>query len=138
MKLLLLRTNQTGKAVVGSLFCDGKKICDTLELAGIVPLGWYKLQLTYSPKFRRVLPLLAFVPGHTAIRIHAGNTLADTKGCILVGSLGADTSRLFRSREAEKQLMNILTDIPSHEECYLEIATPCYRAAELECMRLAA
>ncbi|HCS87062.1 MAG TPA: hypothetical protein DIW30_01070 [Bacteroidales bacterium] len=135
MKLLLLRTNQTEKAIVGSLFCEGRKICDTLELAGIIPLGWYKLQLTYSPKFRRILPLLTFVPGHTAIRIHAGNTLADTKGCILVGTLNEHKQCLHNARTAEQKLVDMLIVLPPYEECYLEIATPRYRAAELECMR---
>ena len=138
MKLLLLRTNQIDNAVVGSLFCDGHKICDTLEPAGIVPLGWYRLQLTRSPRFRRVLPLLSCVPAHTGIRIHAGNTLADTKGCILVGTVESSEPRLLCSRRAETILVDMLKTVPAHEEIYLEIATPRYRAAELECMRLAA
>ncbi len=138
MKLLLLRTTQADNAIMGTLSLNGKHICDTLELADIVPMGWYQLQLTYSPKFQRILPILRYVPGHTGIRIHAGNTLNDTSGCILVGTLDKKLPRLIRSRQAEQKIVELLKAMPYYEECYLEIATPRYRAAELECMRSAA
>ncbi len=138
MKLLLLRTTQADNIITGTLSIDEKYICDTLELADIVPMGWYQLQLTYSPKFQRMLPILRYVPGHTGIRIHAGNTVNDTSGCILVGTLDHKCPRLLRSRQAEQKIVELLKALPHYEECYLEIATPRYRAAELECMCSAA
>lgn len=35
-----------------------------------IPTGTYKVQLTYSPRFKRVLPLLIGVKGFEGIRIH--------------------------------------------------------------------
>ena len=50
-----------------------------------IPTGRYQITATYSPHFNRTLPLLNNVPGYSGVRIHPGNTAADTDGCILVG-----------------------------------------------------
>lgn len=73
--------------------------CDTLEptwrdykhgaqkIMGIsaIPEGRYAVVITWSPRMKQWLPLLLGVPMFSGIRIHAGNTAADTAGCILVG-----------------------------------------------------
>ena len=70
-----------------------------------IPEGSYRVLITKSPAMGgRWLPLVMSVPGFTGIRIHAGNTRADTKGCILVGqSLAMGT--LTQSRQTLERLM---------------------------------
>lgn len=82
---------------LGKLRIDGEEFCHTLEpkwrkpeakkVRGrtAIPAGRYPVVITLSPKFKQWLPLLLHVPNFEGIRIHAGNTVKDTKGCILVG-----------------------------------------------------
>jgi hypothetical protein len=55
-----------------------------------IPIGTYRIAVTYSTRFKRDLPILLDVPGFRGIRIHAGNTEADTEGCLLVGAARTD------------------------------------------------
>lgn len=111
MKLRLERTTFTDKSTIGALYVNGVFHCWTLEdkdrkledggekVYGktAIPRGSYEIVITYSNRFRRELPLLKGVKGFDGIRIHTGNTDADTEGCILVGAgIGAD--RIFNSR----------------------------------------
>ena len=54
-----------------------------------IPEGRYAVVISYSPKFKAWLPVLLGGPDFKrlwqGIRIHAGNTVADTQGCILPG-----------------------------------------------------
>ena len=54
-----------------------------------IPEGRYAVVVTWSPKFKMYLPLLVgdrvFNGLFQGIRIHMGNTVKDTRGCILVG-----------------------------------------------------
>ncbi len=69
----------------GHLYRDGKQIAVTCEpVTPAVPLGTYLCQPHNGIEFQNVWEVTN-VPGHTAILIHNGNTVADTHGCILVG-----------------------------------------------------
>jgi len=107
MKIELHRKWRKKGYSIGILYIDGKRICETLEdedrglfedmsLSDIrrvkvkgetaIPVGRYQITWTYSPRFRKMLPLLNSVPGYEGIRIHSGNKARDTEGCILCGS----------------------------------------------------
>jgi len=95
MDLLLQRQPSADGCTLGQLFVDGVFECFTLEDVvrdgpkisnqTAIPAGRYRVEITFSPRFRRMLPEVLDVPGFTGIRIHPGNTAADTSGCILVG-----------------------------------------------------
>ena len=101
--LTLVRYTRTETAVLGSLYLNGAFICYTLENAAkAIPCGMYAVQNSKSPKFKRELPLLynAQVPAGRGIRIHVGNTVASSSGCVLVG-MGRNGDSLTESTPAE-------------------------------------
>lgn len=97
MELNLHRTTLTDRSTIGTITLDGERICYSLERPDVqIPVGVYVIEMTYSPRFKRPLPLLDNVSGRTDIRIHAGNWPRDTEGCILVG-LQSGTDMLLSS-----------------------------------------
>ena len=82
----LTRISREGKAVHGIMRVNGRDIA-TLENADyIIPEGNYPVSVTFSPRFKRILPLIGNVPGHSGIRIHRGTKPEHSKGCILVSA----------------------------------------------------
>ena len=62
-------------------------ICSTIENADyLIPALVYKVQVTQSPRFKRLLPILSQVPGRTGIRVHRGTKPEHSLGCILVSA----------------------------------------------------
>lgn len=81
-----------------------------------IPVGEYRIAITYSPKFKRRMPILLDVPGFEGIRIHSGNTATDTEGCILVGQTRAGQA-IYESRIAFKKVYDkIETTLLAAEE----------------------
>ena len=132
-----------------SEFQSVKLEMDTLEhLDYAIPAGFYRVRLTYSPRFKEILPILDGVIGYrrsnvecrksnvecqqrsslrTGIRIHAGNTIAHTTGCILVGEADETKHRLLSSRKALDRLRDYLMNYQKqnpHEEIYIDITEP--------------
>ena len=103
VEMILIRDSIINGAVMGSLYVGGIKVCETLEnKAKLTPCGEYNLNVSKSQRFCRMLPLVYNdeVPMHRGIRIHAGNSVKDSSGCILVG-FGRNGDRLVNSRNAE-------------------------------------
>lgn len=111
MELTLKRTWLTPRSTIGELSVDGVFECFILEdryrpppevkvpRETCIPCGRYEVQVTYSPRFQRPLPLLLDVPGFKGVRIHPGNKAADTEGCLLPG-LHRGTDTVLQSRVA--------------------------------------
>lgn len=93
LQLTLIRLRNSSKldSIQGELYVNGLFFCHTIErLSTSIPRGRYPLVVSYSPRFKCLLPLVSSVNGRSGIRIHSGNTSKDSQGCILVGKLDSD------------------------------------------------
>ena len=113
--LTIVREIRTEKAILGRLFLNGQMVCYTLEnAANAVPCGMYRVKNSRSPKFKRELPLIynGNVPASMGIRIHVGNTVASSSGCILVG-MGRSTEdfSVTESRLAETMVTMLCRNV---------------------------
>ena len=129
MYIKLLRNKPKGKAITGRLVIDGRWFCNTLERKGYEILALcYRVQVTMSPKFKRLLPIVQNVPQRSGIRFHRGTKPEHSTGCILVPN-----------RAIEKELTDLILKAQNeHEEIILEVTdftygtqygynTPCVR-----------
>ncbi len=124
MKLELKRQWFTERFTIGELYVDGVFECfigeDRFRLPWepkvpretCIPCGTFPVVVTHSPRFDIEMPLLLDVPGFLGVRIHPGNTPADTEGCLLPG-LEVDADRVLQSREAYGRLFSLFQSKPS-------------------------
>ena len=82
----LTRISREGKAVRGCLRFEGQEIATLENVDYIIPVGIYAISVTWSPRFKRMLPLVMQVPGRSGIRFHRGTKPEHSKGCILVSA----------------------------------------------------
>ena len=135
MNLILKRIHEGETFTVGQLYEETKygvsPICYTLEdkvrqVEGkpvsdwkvqdktAIPRGTYNVVVTMSNRFKVKLPLLQNVEGFTGIRIHSGNSSANTEGCILVGmTWDGKSDWIGSSKIAMSSLMPIIENSTS-------------------------
>ena len=130
MRLTVLRIANKPTYTIGKLYIDGCYYCDVLDdvdrgldndmeeseilkkkVKGqtAIPTGTYPVKITYSPKYKKLMPLIDNVKGYSGIRIHSGNTHKDTEGCLLVGR-NKEVGKVLESRKTFNALYKILTD----------------------------
>lgn len=135
MELRLRRLDSTDGRTIGELLLGDQHLCFTLEdrlrLVGpkiqgqtAIPDGRYEVVITRSVRFGRMLPLLLDVPHFTGIRIHPGNTAADTEGCILVGQ-GRLHDSIAQSQLAMQAVQALIAGVLARgERVFLTIENP--------------
>ena len=66
-----------------------------------IPFSIYKGEITYSNAFKRYLPLIKDVPEFSGIRLHGGNKITDTLGCILIAHYTDNNGSIWGSAESD-------------------------------------
>lgn len=116
MQLVLTRNIFKPEFTLGVITLDGKHICYTVEdavrsvkIAGMtaIPAGKYYIIMNMSKRFKKIMPLLLNVPNFEGVRIHGGNSAADTEGCLIVGLDGTENG-VARSRDAVKVVYELI------------------------------
>ncbi len=136
MEIIVNRIARKDGYTIGRMSLNGEYFCDTLEdtdrglnaampvdeilakkikAQTAIPTGKYDVTLTFSPRFKRVLPLLLSVKGYEGVRIHAGNTAEDTEGCLLVGE-NKEKGKVLNSRATLEKLMSALLECEKRKE----------------------
>lgn len=140
MKLTLKRIALRSTYTIGKLYIDDAYFCDTLEdtvrdtnksgkfdngeqkIKGktAIPYGTYEIKWTYSPRFKKYTPQLMNVPSFEGIRVHAGNTSADTEGCLILGE-NKQVGKVLNSRATIKKFYPIIKEACSNGKVTIEI-----------------
>lgn len=128
MRLELKRIAKKPTYTIGRLYINEEYFCDTIEdtdrglnsymtleevkakkVKGktAIPTDTYRVKITYSPRFKKDMPLIENAVGFDGIRIHSGNTAEDTEGCIIVGE-NKVVGKVINSKETYNKLFSIL------------------------------
>lgn len=120
VKIILQRTTRNGKAVIGQMNIpleQGEFTVRTLENADyIIPAGIYPLRRTWSPKFKKLMPIIEEVPEREGIRIHLGTKPEHSTGCVLTNQEGIDLinvlfNQLKKWFDEEEMLIDVRDDV---------------------------
>ena len=136
-----LRRNRFGvRSTVSEVTVMGRRLCYVLEdvvreVTGApvsswkvkgetaIPAGRYEIVIDMSTRFGKLMPHLLGVDGFAGIRIHPGNTDADTEGCLLPGTeVGPANNSVLNSRTAYTTWFDILdVTLARGERCFITV-----------------
>ena len=140
MKLTLKRIALRPTYTIGKLYIDDVYFCETIEdtvrdinkngkfdnrekkihSKTAIPYGTYEIKWTYSPRFKKYTPQLMNVPSFEGIRVHAGNTSADTEGCLILGE-NKQVGKVLNSRATINKFYPIIKEACSNGKVTIEI-----------------
>jgi hypothetical protein len=134
MELKLVRKIFNAKSVEGNLYVDGKWFCNTIEdqvraepgewkpelkvyAETAIPYGTYPVLVTWSNRFKRLLPGIFNVPNFEGIRIHNGTTEKSSAGCIIVSYKDDDKNhKLINDKAAMNDLTKLIEKAQKHQK----------------------
>lgn len=144
MQITVTRQHFSESCTIGELTIEGddiklytledtcRRLSQTDDLAVIkqskvfgqtaIPYGTYEVAMTYSNRFKRIMPQLLNVKGFEGVRIHSGNVAEQTEGCLLCGyKKDVVNNMVLNSRSAIGELYMILDEACKKEKVYLTI-----------------
>ena len=138
MKLELIRDDDPdSKHNLGKFYVNGAYFGETLEDKDrflespgevkvphdtAIPRGIYRVTLSMSRRFKRIMPEVHDVPDFSGVRIHGGNVEADTSGCPLLGAVRKETG-VSNCEKINKRLVERINQaIEAGEEVTLEVS----------------
>ena len=134
--IIELKRDGTDSPNYGELFIDGLLVGQTLEdtdrhledggekIYGetCIPRGRYRVTLSFSNRFQKLMPEVLGVGTHTGVRIHGGNDEVDTLGCPLLGRIRTATG-IADCRAANEHLIDALEYAAErNEDVWMEVS----------------
>lgn len=87
-----------------------------------IPSGRYPVEVTWSHRFQRPMPLIGDVPDFQGIRIHGGNDVDDTEGCPLIArQRDIQSARIWNTAGL---LDRLVARIEAAPHCTIEVTNP--------------
>ena len=86
-----------------------------------IPRGYYRMTVSMSNRFKKLMPEIKDVPGFSGVRIHGGNTHEDTEGCPLLGAIKT-TNGVRDCKEVNAKLIKLIQGVEAAgDECWLVV-----------------
>jgi len=140
----IFNTEEGERSTIGDLFIDDEWFCYTLEdeirpddvkvmHETAIPAGKYKFMLTYSPRFKRQLPLIWNTEGKdgskwvagdgtkwTGVRFHGGKDEDHSSGCPLIGfwTNGVDLDQSATNKFVAKMEKGKVYELEIHNKIF--------------------